>query len=230
MGAEASAWPIRPFSINSTRGGRRGTKPLLGALLAKALIVDQPQGGGGDQQWWEWPGAARIANPLIVWELYGERDPTQWRERPWSRTDRRSAHCVGALWGEGCHTMREMAWPGEAPSPKQLMHNQLRSQADPVGSRWRTVGTRRVAGLGREEGRGSVQAWPEPFGSAQGELRRGHMASRRRTVGTRGLGVLPGRSGEGVQCEGEPLWGILSKIEPERAGSPKREGWHSGPF
>jgi hypothetical protein len=30
----------------------------------------------------------------------------------------------------------------------------------------------------------------------------------------------------GGEAEGEPLWGILSNIEPERAGSPKRGGWH----
>ena len=45
------------------------------------------------------PGAVRIADPLIVWELYGERDPTQWRERPWSRPDRQSV-IVWELYGE----------------------------------------------------------------------------------------------------------------------------------
>ena len=58
--------------------------------MAKALIVGQTQGGAGEQQWWEWPGAARIANPLIVWLPYRETDPTQWRERPRSRPDRQS--------------------------------------------------------------------------------------------------------------------------------------------
>jgi len=92
MAPEASGWPIRPLCINSMRGGRQATKPLRRALLAKALIVYQTQGGGGDTQWREWAGAARIANPLIVWQIYRER-PKFLRSPRRGSARRTGAHC-----------------------------------------------------------------------------------------------------------------------------------------
>jgi hypothetical protein len=101
-----------PIVYQVHRGTTMGGNSPGTARIAKALIVCQSQGEERGTQWGEWPGAARIANRLIVWERYRGTDPTQWRERPRNGPDRRSAHCVGALWGDGYHTMREIALPG----------------------------------------------------------------------------------------------------------------------
>jgi hypothetical protein len=57
MGA---GWPPpivdRPYGGTAQRKERPRSRRIAKALI---LIVDQSQGGGGDQQWKEWPGAAR---------------------------------------------------------------------------------------------------------------------------------------------------------------------------
>jgi len=125
------------------------------------------------------PGTARIANPSLCGTAIGGRMPHN----------------------EGNEVAERLS------RPNHLMRNQLRHWADRVASRWRTVGTRGAAGLGREEGRGSVQ----------------DMASRRRTVGTsrhEGGQAGSGQSGGRPPCGRPATLRTLDDSEPDRVKSP----------
>jgi hypothetical protein len=98
-------------------------------------------------------------------------------------------------------------------SPNHLMRNQLRHWGDRMASRRRTVGTRGWPAWGVRRDAGASRTW-HPDGGPSG---RGGGGSRCRAA-------PEWLTGGEAECE--PLWGILSNIEPERAGSPKRGGWH----
>jgi len=102
-----------PIVGQPASGGARWNGGPGATRIAKALIVGQPQGGGGEQQWAEWlrsrPDRRSTHSVPLPDGGGGEQ---QWGETAWSRPDRQTAHCVPPIGGVAWHTMGGMGGGG----------------------------------------------------------------------------------------------------------------------